>query len=97
MSERTTMKTKPIFSDLRWNLADVLSRAACRLRGHKWEQLPYNYPGVYGNRAAALKDRLWQLAVLANYPKPTTDYLDEIESGLDELGRLAGENWGHRK
>lgn len=81
--------------ELRWKLADGLSWLACKLRGHNWSQLPDNYPGVYGNRAAALKDRIWQLAVLANYPKPATDYLDEIETNLGQLGRLAGENWGH--
>lgn len=73
----------------------MLSRLACRLRGHRWEQLPDNYPGVYGNRAAALKDRLQQLALLSSYPNK--DYLDEIEFRLDELARLAGENWGHMK
>lgn len=67
------------------------------LRGHHWAQLPDNYPGIYGNHAAALRDRIWQLAVLANHPKPPTDYLDELETKLDELGRLAGENWGHWK
>lgn len=78
----------------RWRVADFLSWAACKLRGHTWTQLPDNYPGIYGNRAAALKDRLWHLAVLITYPD--AEHLDEIGDKLDELGRLAGENWGHR-
>lgn len=80
---------------LRWKVADWLSFLACRLRGHEWKQLSNNYPGIHGNRAADIKDRLWQLSVLANYPKPATDYLEETESLLGELAQLAGENWGH--
>jgi hypothetical protein len=81
----------------RWIIADWLSYFACRLRGHQWTQLPSNYPGIYGNEAAALKDRIWHLSVLANHPKPSTDYLEEIETNLDRLARLAGENWGHAR
>lgn len=76
-------------------LAGWLCFLACKLRGHQWRQLSYNYPGVFGNHPADLKDRLWQLIVLANSPKPTTDYLEDIESMLDELGQIAGEAWGH--
>lgn len=83
--------------NIRWKIADWLSFVACKLRGHRWVQMPDNYPGIYGNRAAALKDRIWTLAVLANHPKPWTDFLDEISIKLDELGQLAGENWGHWK
>lgn len=88
---------KPKLYELRWKLADGLSFVACWLRGHKHAQLKYNYPGVRGNRAAELVDGLWQLCVMANHPKPSDKYLDEIEAMLHELGKLAGQNWWYGK
>lgn len=79
----------------RWQLADQLSRLACWLRGHAWYS-PNNMSGVPGNRAADLKQSIWErCVVLSNSPTDDADTLGTIDKDLTELGQLAGEQWGH--
>ena len=80
-------------SNIRWKLADVLSRLACWLRGKKW--YAHTGYGLHGNRASELSQRIWELCVLQGHEDK--EFLDEVEPRLQELARLAGENWGHRE
>lgn len=81
---------------LRWKLADVLSFLACRLRGQKW-YIGNCMADVPGNRAAELKQRIWESCVVLNFTAESKDkeWLDMIDRELTELGQIAGENWGH--
>jgi hypothetical protein len=90
------MKTK--IENLRWKLADWLSFAACKLRGHKWYLGDSWYP-VPGNRAADLRQQVWVsiCAHVTPFGSDSLDFLDEIEPKIDELAQMAGENWGHVK
>lgn len=80
---------------LRWFIADWLSYAACRLRGQKW-YCSSNWAGVPGNRAADLKQSVWErcvaLEACSTFKDP--EWLDNIDRELTELGQIAGENWG---
>ena len=87
------MKREFLKTPWRWRLADWLSWLACKLRGHKW-YLADTWCGVGGNRAAELKQALWELCVSKD--GNDTKWLAKIEPALDELGQLAGENWGHK-
>ena len=81
----------------RWKIADILSLVACKLRGHEW-YLADVWHGVPGNRAAELREKVWQNAVLLTPAREyKSDLMAELESDLNELAQLAGENWGHIK
>ena len=80
----------------RWKMADILSIIACKLRGHKW-YIADNWAGVPGNRAAELKQSVWErcVALEVTAENKDTEWLDAIDRELTELGQIAGENWGH--
>lgn len=77
-------------------IADYLSFLACKLRGGKWYHNPSTYPGLYGNRAAELKQRIWERCCVVHALDSDSDLLDLINADLEELGQIAGENWGFR-
>lgn len=81
-------------SNSRWRLANWLSKLACKLRGTPWH-LSDNMSGVPGNRAAELKQRIWERCVALETCSDNKDpeWLKLIEHELDELGQIAGENW----
>ena len=81
---------------LKWKLADWLSRLACQLRGQPWYRAAC-WAGVPGNRAAELKQTLWERCVALEMGSGQKDpeWLEQIERELTELGQIAGENWGH--
>lgn len=83
-------------SRVRWFIADVLSRIACWLRGQEW-YIGNAWASAPGNRASDLKQSVWERCVALNACSENKDqaWLDSIESELNELGQLAGENWGH--
>lgn len=85
-------KLKWQWQRLRWAVADWFSYLACRLRGQPW-YLGDTWAGVPGNRAAELRQCVWERIVALN----SNDYewLDKIDRDLTELGQMAGENWGH--
>jgi hypothetical protein len=89
------MKTK--LRELAWRLADVLSWLACKLRGNAWYRAD-NMAAVSGNRAAELRQTIWERVVVMK-PQSETDqeWLNAIDRELTELGQIAGENWGHWK
>lgn len=78
---------------LRWQIADMLSFAACRLRGQKW-YIANTFQGVPGNRASELRQGIWTGCVLLASGKDN-EMLSDVSRNLDELAQMAGENWGH--
>ena len=82
--------------NIRHWIADRLSFAACRLRGHKW-YLGDSWHSVPGNRATDLSQRIWTDVVFISVPfkDEDQDARARIEKHLEELAQLAGENWGH--
>lgn len=85
-------------SKMRWNLADILSKVAVRLRGQKWE--PIGFYGIHGNEAAYVKNLIWQTLVLEKFKWDTEDDRETVRmigEELDKLAQLAGENWGHKE
>jgi len=91
------MKNK--IQSIKWSLADLLSFIACKLRGQPW-YLADNWAGVRGNRAAELKQSVWErcvaLEATATAGRKDAEWLDKIDRELTELGQIAGENWGHQ-
>lgn len=79
---------------LRWKMADYLSRIACWLRGHKW-YVADAYAGVPGNRVNELHSQIREQFILRIDVINDADQLEFVESKLDELAQMAGENWGH--
>ncbi len=82
----------------RWKIADYLSFVACKLRGQRWYP-SYCFGGVPGNRAAELKQSVWERCVALEICSENKDpeWLNKIDQELTELGQIAGENWGHIK
>lgn len=80
---------------IKWKLADILSRIAVWLRGQRWYH-PDNWGGVPGNRAAELKQTIWERCCLLDMAteNKNPDWLKQIDTELSELGQLAGENCG---
>lgn len=81
-------------SNLRWRIADYLSRIACWLRGHKW-YVADTWHGVPGNRAAELRQQIMIECVTCSALRDDPGALPLIDRNLTELAQLAGENWGH--
>lgn len=56
-----------------------------------------SWAGCPGNRAADLKQRIWERCVALEITAENKDpeWLGLIDRELTELGQLAGENWGH--
>ena len=83
-------------SRLRWAIADYLSFLACKLRGNKW-YMANNMANVMGNRAAELRQSVWErcVALELSAEKKDPEWLNLIDAELTELGEIAGENWGH--
>ena len=81
---------------LRWNMADWLSLLACKLRGQPWYRGD-SWAGPNGNRAADLKQSIWErcVALEAFAENKDPEWLDKIDRELSELGQISGENWGH--
>jgi hypothetical protein len=104
MEQKTNIETQgavPVGSGAwlghaRWKIADILSLIACKLRGQKW-YIADNWSGVPGNRAAELKQSVWERCVALELTADNKDpeWLDAIDRELTELGQIAGENWGH--
>lgn len=80
---------------IRWDLADILSKLACKLRGQKW-YMADNMANCHGNRAAELRQSIWEQCVVLNLSDNDKEPLNKIDVELAELGQIAGENWGHR-
>lgn len=87
---------KTLLENLRWTLADWLSRIACWLRGQKWYETPCY--GIHGNRAADLAQSIWEDCVLLDSIAKHKDtvWMQKLEMKVRELAQLAGENWGHK-
>lgn len=79
---------------LRWQLADILSWLACKLRGHRW-YMADTWHGVPGNRAAELGERIREDFILRIDWQTEKDAFERVESEIEELAQMAGENWGH--
>lgn len=81
----------------KWLMADYVSRLACWLRGHKW-YAGDTWSGVSGNRAAELRQSVWERCVALEAASENKDpyWLSKIDAELTELGHLAGEQWGHK-
>lgn len=78
---------------LRWTVAGWLCWLACKCRGQRW-YVGDNWAGVPGNRAAELKQAIFEECV-TSYAGEREEFLSVVEPKLDELAQLAGEAWGH--
>ena len=81
---------------LRWRIADYLSFLAVKLRGQDWYPAQ-NMAGCPGNRAAELKQSVFERCVVLESCAENKDpeWIKKIDDELNELGQIAGENWGH--
>lgn len=78
-------------SNLRWKLAEWLSKWANQLRGHKAYELAY---GIKGNRAAMLGESLALNLIAGTYPiEISEEDADSMRSKVYELDKMAQSTW----
>lgn len=84
-------------SDFKYWLADVLSKAALRLRGDATPRLFGYWEDVRGNRAAELADRINFDLVLATdlHDEDHRVKMNHIHEQVGELAALARATWHH--
>lgn len=82
---------RELIDEGRWWLAQRTARFTAWLRSEKWYPLD-NMAGVPGNRAAELRQQIWERVVSINAAE---NDIDPIDDKLAELAQLANEAWGH--
>lgn len=87
------LRGKP--SDFKYWLADLLSRAALRLRGDATPRLFGYYEDVRGNRAAELADKISLDLVMASNldDREHVGQMNRIHDQVSELASLARSTW----
>jgi hypothetical protein len=84
-------------SDFKYWLADVLSKAALRLRGDATPRLFGYWEDVRGNRAAEIADRVnFDLVLATNLDdRDHVEKMNQIHEQVGELAALARSTWHH--